>query len=73
MAEVVLDSTDQSDRRRSTHPASGLIYSHTATPEGAITAPVGSLCLNTGGGAETVLYMKETGTGNTGWSAMAGV
>ena len=39
------------------------------SPEGAITAPVGSMFLRTDGGANTTLYIKETGTGNTGWAA----
>jgi hypothetical protein len=41
----------------------------TGTPEGQITAPVGSLCTRTDGGASTTLYVKESGTGNTGWVA----
>jgi hypothetical protein len=39
------------------------------TPEGAVTAPVGSLFTRTDGGANTTLYVKESGTGNTGWVA----
>ena len=39
------------------------------SPEGAITAPVGAMFLRTNGGANTTLYIKETGTGNTGWAA----
>ena len=39
------------------------------SPEGAITAPVGSLYSRTNGGAGTTLYVKESGTGNTGWVA----
>lgn len=39
------------------------------TPEGAVEASVGSLYLRTDGGAGTTLYVKESGTGNTGWSA----
>ena len=39
------------------------------SPEGAITAPVGSLWTRTDGGASTTLYVKESGTGNTGWVA----
>jgi hypothetical protein len=39
------------------------------TPEGAVTASVGSLFLRTNGGAGTTLYVKESGTGNTGWVA----
>jgi len=39
------------------------------TPEGALAANVGSLYLRTDGGAGTTLYIKESGTGNTGWVA----
>jgi len=42
---------------------------HNATPEAAITAPIGSLCTRSNGGATTTLYVKESGTGNTGWVA----
>lgn len=45
------------------------IVGGTGSPEGAVTAPVGSLFLRTDGGAGTVLYVKESGTGNTGWAA----
>lgn len=41
----------------------------TGTPEGAVTAPVGSLFTRTDGGAGTTLYVKESGSGNTGWVA----
>ena len=45
-----------------------LIKSASGTPEGSVTAPMGSLYLNTAGGAGTTLYIKESGgTGNTGW------
>lgn len=43
--------------------------SGTGSPEGVVTAPVGSLYSRTDGGADTTLYVKESGTGNTGWSA----
>lgn len=43
--------------------------SGSGTPEGAITAPVGSLYTRTNGGANTTLYVKESGSGNTGWVA----
>lgn len=39
------------------------------TPEGLITAPMGSLYLRTDGGASTTLYVKTSGTGPTGWTA----
>ena len=41
--------------------------SGSGSPEGAITAVVGSLYTRTDGGAGTTLYVKESGTGNTGW------
>lgn len=37
------------------------------TPEGAIAADVGSTFRRSDGGAGTSFYVKETGTGNTGW------
>jgi hypothetical protein len=39
------------------------------TPEGAVTAPVGSVYHRTDGGAGTSFYVKESGSGNTGWVA----
>jgi hypothetical protein len=39
------------------------------SPEGANTASPGSLYSRTSGGANTTLYVKEIGTGNTGWVA----
>ena len=39
----------------------------TGSPEGVITAGIGSLFINKSGGAGTTLYVKESGTGNTGW------
>ena len=39
----------------------------TGSPETVVTAPVGSLYLRTDGGAGTSLYVKESGSGNTGW------
>jgi len=41
----------------------------TGTPEAAVTAGVGSIFHRTNGGASTCLYVKESGTGNTGWVA----
>jgi len=41
----------------------------TGSPEGAIVGAPGSMFLNVSGGAGTTLYVKETGTGNTGWVA----
>lgn len=44
-----------------------LVMSGTGSPEGVVTAPVGRLYLRTDGGAGTSMYIKESGTGNTGW------
>ena len=37
------------------------------TPEGAVTAPIGATYRRTDGGVSTSFYVKESGTGNTGW------
>lgn len=39
------------------------------TPEGVVAAAVGSTYRRTDGGAGTSFYVKESGTGNTGWVA----
>jgi len=45
------------------------IKSGAGSPEGVVTAPVGSLYTRTDGTATTALYVKGSGTGNTGWVA----
>ncbi len=44
-----------------------LIQAGSGSPESVVTAPVGSLYLRTD--SATTLYVKQTGTGNTGWVA----
>lgn len=44
-------------------------FAGNGTPESVITANVGSLYSRLDGGASTTLYVKESGTGNTGWVA----
>jgi len=44
-------------------------YRGTGTPERKVTAPVGSTYSRDDGGANTSFYVKESGTGNTGWAA----
>lgn len=46
-----------------------LVTNGVGSPEGVVTAAIGSLYTNTTGGAGTTLYAKESGTGNTGWVA----
>lgn len=43
----------------------------TGSPEGVVTGNVGDIFHRTDGGSGTVLYVKESGTGNTGWVAVA--
>jgi hypothetical protein len=43
------------------------IMAGTGSPESVVSAPVGSLWLRTD--SSTTLYVKQTGTGNTGWIA----
>ena len=50
-------------------PGGPFLSSGNGTPEAAVTAPVGSMYIRRNGGAATCLYIKETGTGNTGWVA----
>ena len=45
------------------------ISSGNGTPEGAVTAVPGSIYLRRDGGAGTSFYVKQSGTGNTGWVA----
>lgn len=52
---------------RIVHQSGCKIYSGSGTPEAAVTAPVGSVYQRTNGGAATSFYVKETGSGNTGW------
>lgn len=39
------------------------------SPENVVSAPVGAIYSRLDGGANTTLYVKESGTGNTGWAA----
>jgi hypothetical protein len=51
------------------YAANVYITSGTGSPEGVITAGVGSMFIRRDGGASTVVYHKETGVSNTGWVA----
>jgi len=46
-----------------------LLRSGSGSPEGVVTAPIGTLYLRTEGSTTTTLYVKTSGTGNTGWTA----
>ena len=45
------------------------ILSGAGSPQGVTTAAIGSLYLRTDGGAGSTLYVKESGTGSSGWVA----
>lgn len=48
----------------------GFVLIGDGTPVATITAPVGAIYLRTDGGADTTLYVKESGGGTTaGWVA----
>lgn len=53
--------------RLATH--ANLVTSGQGTPEAVVIAPPGRLYLDEDGGANTTLYVKESGTGATGWIA----
>lgn len=46
-----------------------LSFVGTGSPESSVTAGVGSIYHRLDGGAGTSFYVKESGTGNTGWVA----
>ena len=48
---------------------SPLLFSGTGSPEGVVMSNPGAIYLNQSGGADTTLYVKESGDGNTGWTA----
>ncbi|MEE4566823.1 pyocin knob domain-containing protein [Paenibacillus polymyxa] len=50
--------------------SSANLFSGNGSPEGAVSAPVGSLYRRLDGYAGETLYIKESGTGNTGWRAV---
>ena len=46
------------------------VFSGAGSPESVVTAPIGSAFIRTDGGAGTTWYLKESGTGNTGWAGI---
>ena len=46
--------------------------SGSGSPEGVVTAGIGSVYRRTNGSTGTTLYVKESEAGNTGWSAIGG-
>jgi hypothetical protein len=61
------------DQHRTVHNELGYIKRGTGSPEGVETADIGSIFIRSNGGASSVLYVKESGTGNTGWVALGSI
>lgn len=60
----------EADLQQEVKFSNGCIWqSGRGSPENVIAAPVGSLYTDIAGGTGTTLYVKETGSGNTGWIA----
>lgn len=51
------------------HTTLDFIRRGSGDPNGVVTAPVSTLYLRLDGGLGSTLYVKETGVGNTGWTA----
>ena len=64
---VELEEKRRTERR--IRELEGRVVSGTGSPESSLVAPVGTLYLRQDGGTSTTLYVKESGTGNTGWVA----
>lgn len=62
---LALDS--DSSGERITWSIGPTIWAGSGSPESVVTAGVGSLFLRLDGGAGTSLYVKQSGSGNTGW------
>ena len=63
VAELIETGVDPADALRGT----ATLILGSGTPEGVVASPVGGIYLRRDGGAGTTLYIKESGTGLTGW------
>lgn len=43
------------------------VFSGVGSPEGVVSAGIGSIYMRTDGGASTSIYVKESGTDASGW------
>lgn len=69
ITKVFHDSTLFGDGTRKSPLRANYHRVGTGSPEGAVSAPIGTIYTRLDGGAGTTLYVKESGTGNTGWVA----
>lgn len=45
------------------------LYSGTGSPENVVAATIGAIYVDEAGGIGSTLYVKEAGSGDTGWAA----
>ena len=69
-SRVTVNSTGLATSQVKYGAAATLETSGTGTPEGVVTATVGSRFWREDGGVGTRLYFKTSGSGNTGWTAI---
>jgi hypothetical protein len=76
--DATQDSGTASQRWRNEYaqqlrPGDGTVIwtSGAGSPEGVVSAPIGSLYTRTDGSTGTTLYVKQTGASNTGWTAFS--
>jgi len=69
---ILLDNSESNfNRLHFGGTAKPAVCQGSGTPEGAVTAPIGSIFMRSDGGVSSSLYVKQSGTGNTGWAAIA--
>lgn len=56
------------DPRRDAELLNRMFMFSTGNPNGVVSASVGAICINVNGTAGSTFYVKESGTGNTGWN-----
>lgn len=69
LREFVRAQLRGSDAMRLIRQLQAAVLEGTGSPEGQVTAAVGTLYRRRDGGAGTTLYVKESGAGPTGWVA----
>jgi hypothetical protein len=68
-SEISITESQVSDL--GSYVTTALIKSGEGTPEGSVTGVIGNIYLRSDGGANTTLYVKESGNNtNTGWAAI---
>lgn len=66
---TLLGNGTQLDPYRLSAVVTGTPIRGTGSPEGVVAAAIGTMYINTSGGANTTLWIKTSGTGTLGWTA----